>query len=119
MTKEEIAILVVILIMFLFFIIMIFIKSINRNINYIKSNRQYLPEQKDFVKLIEINKLEIPQRYYSYTYTHSLIFKSIDDSRVIELCVEEYETKILEIGEEYNITHDGVVLFSYYKSLLG
>lgn len=116
MNKEEILILILILAFCFLALIYIIIKGINRNLNTLKTNKQYLPDQKDFVKVIKIEEVEIPQKFYSYIYSFIITFKSIDTGKVFDLYVEEYDAKLFDIDEEYHINHDGVVLFEYRKS---
>lgn len=118
MSKEEIGLLIIIILVFLMLMVVIIVKGVNKNLNFLNNNKQYLPEQKDYVKVIKKEKIEIPKKFYSYTYSYIVTFKLIDTGTILDLYVEEYDADILDLDGEYKINHDGVVLFEYHESLL-
>ena len=96
-------------------IIFIIVLVAKKTLRTLSENKRYLPEQKEEVKLIKLEKLEFFQTYYLKKYQYVAIFKN---EEILELLVEEYDAKELVVNEEYYVVHDGVVLFEYRRTFI-
>ena len=107
----------VILIVLSIFIIA-FVLVAKKTLRTLSENKRYLPEQKEEVKLIKLEKLEFFQTYYLKKYQYVAIFQTLKNEEILELLVEEYDAKELVVNEEYYVVHDGVVLFEYRRTFI-
>lgn len=116
MTKEEIGLLILIIVLAIFFITTIVLKSIAKTKTFVHENKQYLANQKDYVKLLEITPLEMPEYFYKREYKYEIVVKSLDNQQVYNLYILEYDVKVLEVNEDYNLCHDSVVVLEISKN---
>ena len=96
-------ILIVLSIFIIAFLMIIFIIVLvaKKTLRTLSENKRYLPEQKEEVKLIKLEK-----------------FQTLKNEEILELLVEEYDAKELVVNEEYYVVHDGVVLFEYRRTFI-
>ena len=113
-------ILIVLSIFIIAFLMIIFIIVLvaKKTLRTLSENKRYLPEQKEHVKLIKLQKLEFFQTYYLKKYQYVAIFQTLKNEEILELLVEEYDAKELVVNEEYYVVHDGVVLFEYRRTFI-
>ena len=113
-------ILIVLSIFIIAFLMIIFIIVLvaKKTLRTLSENRRYLPEQKEEVKLIKLEKLEFFQTYYLKKYQYVAIFQTLKNEEILELLVEEYDAKELVVNDEYYVVHDGVVLFEYRRTFI-
>ncbi len=110
--KETIGIIIAIFLFAMVYIIVLIIRSIQKNYRFYQDNNKLNLEQKDSLKCIHIEKLDTPEKYYNRHYNYLVRFENIDTHQSIDLYVIEYDASNIILDEEYVVNHDGIVLFS-------
>lgn len=107
-------VLVLTLLFGLFWIVIIV--SIGRQSNIIKQAKNCFIDQHNTVIVKLIRPLDEPVQYYNKTYTHQLIAMDVITKAEIIVYVTKSDATDFFENDEYQITHDGVVLLEYKKS---
>ena len=103
-----------VLISMLVITILIICLTIKKALKKWQKDAQYLIDQKDVVKLCQIERLTEAKRYYNAEYHYVVTFQKIQTLQNISLYVLEI-TSDMVLNQEYQIIHDGVVLFEIEK----
>lgn len=112
MTKIIITIIIV-LASLLIISALIIILSIKKAVKTWHENQKYQLDQVDDLKLSAIIKLNKIVRYYNKDYEYLLEFQKIENFEKIKLYALEKDIVSFEVNQIYQVTHDGVVVFSY------
>lgn len=104
---------IIILLVAFLLVIFIIIRSSTKVYHNYQSHKKLLAEQHELVKCLQIKHLEQPVKYYLKEYQYQIQFENVFNHQIIDLYVQEYDALLLEINEEYNIIHEGLVLFSF------
>lgn len=99
-------------------IIFIIIKSANNTINNFKNNNIYLKEEKEDFILIKLVKLDVHCNFYKKPYLYLGTFKYLYKEKQIDLYIEEYDAQELMEKEEYQVLHEGTVVYEIKKKIL-
>ena len=98
-------------------IMTIIIRNVQQLYRTYKGKNKFNLEQRDRLKCLNINKVEIVEKYYNREYKYIVQFENIDTHQILKLYVEEYDAKELDKNEEYMVIHDGIVAFNIYKTI--
>ena len=116
--RETIGIIIAIFLFAIVYMIVLMIRSAQKNYRFYQENNKLNLEQKDNLKCIYIEKLDTPQKYYNRLYQYLIRFVNIDNHKSVDLYVEEYDALNINVDDEYIVLHDGIVVFSIKESII-
>lgn len=111
----------IIIAIFLFAIVAIMtiiIRNVQQLYRTYKGKNKFNLEQRDRLRCLNIKKIDVAEKFYNRTYEYIVKFENIDTHQIIDLYVEEYDAKELDVNEEYMVVHDGIVVFNIYKTII-
>jgi len=97
----------------LFWVVIIF--SLLKQRPLIQKARKCFVDQKNVIMIRLIKKLDEPQTFYQKQYTHQMIGIDIDTKEEIVLYATFNDAFDCLENEEYEVIHDGVVIFEMKK----
>lgn len=95
---------------------LVIIVSISRQKNLIRQARNCFVDQHNIISVKFVRLLDKPVHYYNKEYTHQIISRDIITKEELILYVTKLDAIDFFEEEEYQITHDGVVILEYKKN---
>lgn len=95
---------------------LVIIVSISRQRGIIRQARSCFTDQQNTIIVKCIYPLEEPVHYYQKEYTHQLIGVDVITKQEVILYVTKIDASDFLEKDEYQITHDGVVMLEYKKN---
>lgn len=94
---------------------LVIILSILKQRPLIQKAKKSFADQKNIIQVRLVKKLEEPQTFYRKQYTHQIIGIDIDTKEEVVLYVTFNDAFDCLENEEYEVIHDGIVIFEMKK----
>ncbi len=116
MTKEVTLYIIFILLTALSLFWLVIIITISKQKENFRQAKKCMIDQKNIIVIRLIKELDDPMYYYKKKYTHQIIGNDVDSNEEISLYVTNTDIVDFIEREEYQVIHDGVVLFEYHRN---